>query len=263
MPIAIGDIHGCKKELEQLVSLLPPKRQLIFLGDYIDRGPDSKGVIDFLIALSKKRDCVFLSGNHELMLLDALEYAPLPIVDGALDGIRAEMGGTKFYTPIDQWLANGGDETLKSYGVRPGIWKLRPRAIRDIFLGPLQRKWLYDLKYGRKIGNAIFVHAGLNPAKDIQKQTISDVVWIRDKFFRAWEHWKDFDVYFGHTVTAQLGLPKQAIFQQGRLYGIDTGCVFGGYLTAVDSETHEIWQVPGPKPKIDPWRETLNHFDMD
>jgi serine/threonine protein phosphatase 1 len=89
MAIAIGDIHGCLEQLKQLIDKLPKDKQLVFLGDYIDRGPDSAGVISFLRALSTERDCVFLSGNHEDMML----------------------------SNQDLWLINGGYQALLSYGL--------------------------------------------------------------------------------------------------------------------------------------------------
>src|SRR3712207_4655927 len=95
--IAIGDIHGRLDRLNRLLFALPPDRPLVFLGDYIDRGPESRGVIERLIRLSRRRDCVLLCGNHEDMLLDAMCGA--------------------YEDAVSDWLRNGGDATLRSYGV--------------------------------------------------------------------------------------------------------------------------------------------------
>ena len=93
--VAIGDIHGCAETLKKLWDKLEPYEDYvhIFVGDYIDRGPDSKGVIDFLMDVKNERKTVFLRGNHELMLLHALQ-----------------RGSTR------NWLMNGGQSTLNSYG---------------------------------------------------------------------------------------------------------------------------------------------------
>lgn len=93
--LAIGDIHGCVKTLNKLLEKLNSYRDYtyIFVGDYIDRGPDSSGVIERLIEVQQQIDCIFLRGNHEQMLLDAYKWGDL-----------------------DLWLMNGGKSTLKSYG---------------------------------------------------------------------------------------------------------------------------------------------------
>lgn len=100
MLYAVGDIHGEVELLEELLEKLPSKKddRFVFVGDYVDRGSDSKGVVDLLIDFSKKRDCVFLLGNHESMFLDFI-------------GWKADE-----YFAGDAFLMNGGDRTLASYG---------------------------------------------------------------------------------------------------------------------------------------------------
>src|SRR5687768_12008634 len=121
-PIAIGDIHGRLDRLNRLLGTLPPDRKLVFLGDYIDRGPDSRGVIDRLLRLSRLRDCVLLCGNHEDMLLNAL--------DGAYEGADSD------------WLRNGGDATQRSYRVS-SLRRLAEELPEEhlAFLGGLHEHW--------------------------------------------------------------------------------------------------------------------------
>jgi len=99
MLYAVGDIHGRLEKLERLLAALPlqPEDRLVFLGDYVDRGPDSRGVVDRLIRVAAERPCVFLMGNHESMFLDFLGWQGAP------------------YFGSDVFLVNGGTETLVSY----------------------------------------------------------------------------------------------------------------------------------------------------
>ncbi|MGB9615341.1 MAG: metallophosphoesterase family protein, partial [Fervidobacterium sp.] len=112
---AISDLHGCLRPLEKLISEISPTQDdtLIFLGDYIDRGPDSKGVVDFLIGLSKITNCVFLRGNHEQMLLDVLD-------DGDLY----------------MWTINGAHATWRSYG-----------SLQQLLLNDLHIEFFKNTKY--------------------------------------------------------------------------------------------------------------------
>lgn len=110
MPIAIGDIHGCLNELERLVGMLPPTQELVFLGDYVDRGPQSAGVISYLEQLGRTRSCVMLRGNHEAMMNAAIK-----------DTDQASF-----------WFVNGGEATLDSFGQRAYQWQRLSLAEREI-----------------------------------------------------------------------------------------------------------------------------------
>ena len=164
---AIGDIHGERKLLEALIAELPLREadRLVFLGDYVDRGPDAHGVVEYLIELAHMRPCVFLCGNHESMFLDFLGWQ------------RDE------YFAGDAFLANGGDRTLASYGYfdvpdpDPSHFEL-PRAHRDFFR---------NLKLYHREGDYLFVHAGVGRRilreKDLgyalRKVESEDLLWDR------------------------------------------------------------------------------------
>jgi serine/threonine protein phosphatase 1 len=218
MAIAIGDIHGCLAPLRLLVERLPPHETLVFLGDYIDRGPYSSGVIRYLRKVAKDRPCRFLKGNHE----DLMERA---IADPQA---------------IEAWLINGGGATLTSYGVD---WREWSRAAgRGVFLAK-DRPFFDGLELYVEDADSIYVHAGLDPHEpDLTKQKPEVMMWVRERFFRNAALWKGKQVFFGHTPTRGMGLPATEIFHDRRLYGIDTGCVYGGALTAIDSRTREIFQ---------------------
>jgi serine/threonine protein phosphatase 1 len=223
MPIAIGDIHGCLEPLQALVAQLPAGEELVFLGDYVDRGPDSAGVIRYLKALATQRPCRFLMGNHEWLMLSA-------VVDSKA---------------INHWLANGGATTLESYGVNLGLWMRS--SDRGAFL-EADREFFSALPLYWQDERTIFVHAGIDiaiPEMDAQDPEV--LIWIRERFFLNGEHWKGKEVIFGHTPTQTMGLPAKRIYQSHRFHGIDTGCVYGGYLTALDSRTHALYQQPGPR----------------
>ena len=207
--LAVGDIHGCREALRELLDRVAPTEhdQLVFLGDYIDRGPDSAGVVDDLLALRDRLPrSVFLRGNHEQMLLDVLAGASLL-----------------------SFLANGGGQTIASYRTG-GAWP-PPVAHRAFFASLLP---LYT--------NAqfIFVHAGLRPGITLAEQSPDDLLWIRQDFLAAEVDWGK-TVVFGHTPLEQPLLTPDRI-------GLDTGCVYGGRLTCCEVNTRQIWQVGCKKP---------------
>lgn len=200
--VAIGDIHGCSQSLKALWDKLEPfsDASFIFIGDYIDRGPDSKGVVDFLLKAQNERNCIFLRGNHEQMLLDSFE-------------------SKRDYN----WLLNGGDTTLESYGVDGAD------QIPDDHL-----EFYINTKLYYQTDDYFFVHAGVPPHQPISKSIESEenhdfFLWGRDhidSFETPWEK----TVIFGHT-------PRPYPIQKKNMIGIDTGCVYEklgyGKLTAV------------------------------
>ncbi len=201
---AVGDIHGALHKLESLVAQCrghggreteggAPK--FVFVGDYIDRGPQSEGVIRYLIELARELPdrVVTLMGNHEAMLLG--------IIDGAIDQ--------------EDWLGQGGEETLQSYGVTDA---------RD--LPPEHVDWLRRLRLSYDDGRRFFVHAGVNPARPLDAQNEHDLMWIREPFL---SHRGDYGrlVVHGHTPIP-AGIPQ--LF--GNRLGLDTGAGYGRPLTA-------------------------------
>lgn len=215
---AIGDIHGHLDELNQLLDWIERdmeshdgKAHLVFLGDYIDRGPDTKGVIKRLRGKSlpgHKRH--FLKGNHEAVLLELL--------DGKTDNGNG-------------WLRYGGMEMLESYGVtRKEIVKRAgtlARLVEDV-VPKKHLDFLRALKPMIEIDDFLFVHAGIRPGRKIEKQKERDLLWIRNEFIRSdKDHGKV--VVHGHTIEVE---PRD---RRNRI-GLDTGCYAGGSLSAVRLE---------------------------
>ena len=201
--LAVGDIHGCRAALRELLDRVAPTEddQLVFLGDYIDRGPDSAGVVDDLLNLRDRLPgTVLLRGNHEQMLLDVLA------------GV----------SPLN-FLVNGGGQTIASYR-KGGGWP-PPLAHQAFFASLLP---LYAS------GDFIFVHAGLRPGIPLAEQSPDDLLWIREDFLTAEVDWGK-TVVFGHTPLEKPLLTPERI-------GLDTGCVYGGRLTCCDVLTGRCWQ---------------------
>jgi diadenosine tetraphosphatase ApaH/serine/threonine PP2A family protein phosphatase len=201
MIYAIGDIHGCLSHLMHLLDLVNPdleKNKLVFVGDYLDRGPQSSSVVDFIIDLKKKHNpenIICLMGNHERMFLNFLQG-------------QEEM----FF------ILNGGAATSVSYW--GNHWESRERL-----LPPEHHDFFATLKLYYETENYIFVHGGLRPGLPLAAQKEEDLLWIRREFIMS-----EFNfgrrVIFGHTpVRAPLVLPNKI--------GIDTGAVYGNKLTCV------------------------------
>jgi serine/threonine protein phosphatase 1 len=222
--VAIGDIHGCLSPLQTLLDKLAPNSDetLVFLGDYIDRGPDSKGVIDYLLVLKETHPCVFLMGNHEFMMLEYLDF-------GREEG----------------WAMNGGKSTLASYMLHD-----------EIHIPESHIDFLHNLVYYYDTEKYFFVHGGLKPTRSIVENlkllSPMDFVWERDHlnphhlFYEdyAWEK----TVVCGHT-------PRPEPILKDKLISIDTGCVYNyspelGRLTAIRLPSLEIVQVDNRSQKF-------------
>ena len=191
--LAIGDIHGCLAQLTKLMELVHPAAvdRIVFLGDYVDRGPDSAGVIDYLIEFAEAfPKTVFLRGNHEQMFLDYL------------DGLDPAM-----------FLMNGGRQTLDSYRDR-GMWPI-PSS---------HRRFLDSLRYYFESAQHIFVHAGLRPGIPLAGQTDFDMLWIRGEFIESNDDWGKTVVY-GHTPLKEPLLGDRRIgVDTGCVYGRQLTC---------------------------------------
>lgn len=196
----IGDIHGCLDMLERLMDKIdwrPGRDRLIFLGDYIDRGKNPKGVVDYILGLircSPHVEC--LVGNHEAIFLDYLDDR-----DRGL------------------FLINGGWRTLESYqGDRAKQGgPLVPPAHMDFY---------QSLKSFIELEDYYIVHAGFRPGVDLKEQSVEDMVWIRETFI-----YSEYDfgkrVIFGHTPFHQPLVMENKI-------GLDTGAVYGNKLTSLE-----------------------------
>ena len=201
--IAIGDIHGCVQTFDVLMEQLAPSEDdhLVFVGDYIDRGPDSRGVIERMLELNESYRCTFLRGNHEALMMDYL------------DGKDYSL-----------WRANGGTSTLQSYGGRG-----QQIDIPDEHVAFIRSTEIYY-----ETDDFFFVHAGLKPQLSIQENLSrfgEDVfLWERGHLHAAELAWEK-TVVCGHT-------PQPQPINRDRLVVIDTGCVYYqhaqfGRLTAV------------------------------
>ncbi len=219
---AIGDIHGRADLLRDLIKRIEAdaatqphlKVRVVALGDYVDRGADSKGVIEILARLAGQGgdQMTALKGNHEEALLNFL--------DDPADG--------------SAWAEHGGRETLASYGVTPprsrgdiDAWV----AARDAFAAAIPEhhlSFLKNLQLFATVGDYVFVHAGLRPGTPLEHQVERDLLWIRQEFLDA-EPWNEQVVVHGHTPMAE------PVERPGRI-GVDTGAYATGILTALRLE---------------------------
>lgn len=219
---AVGDIHG---RADLLVKLLDELRAdvekggfegrpiLVFLGDYVDRGFQSKDVIDVLLGSSLSPfETYFLKGNHEAAMLQFLRDPSI--------GPR--------------WAEFGGVETLVSYGVRPprartsaDEWALASQTLNDV-LPPDHLHFLTNLDLSVRIGDYVFVHAGVRPGVPLDQQTEYDLLWIRDEFLSDRRPLGAVIVH-GHTPTSKP-------HKDSRRIGVDTGAYLSGRLTAARFE---------------------------
>ncbi|MCA9771946.1 MAG: metallophosphoesterase [Myxococcales bacterium] len=212
---AIGDIHGCLDKLKRLLEKMrySAAESIVFIGDYIDRGPQSAEVIDYLIELRQANPFLqFLRGNHEDLFFDWLqrrnEFWPVP-------SIISYSG--------EVWLMNGGKETIASYEAR------YPNA--PAFIPEHQVSFFERLQLKVETRDYIFVHAGMRSDREAPK----DMLWIRDTFHQRTTE-LDKVVVFGHTPFPEPLVHDDKI-------GIDTGACYGGKLTAVRLPARTFVQV--------------------
>jgi serine/threonine protein phosphatase 1 len=212
----IGDIHGCLDELRCLIEGLPLESgdRLVFLGDYIDRGPDSKGVVTYVLELQKRNDLelVFLKGNHEDMFMAYL-------------GLPGEHG--------DMFLYNGGAATLNSYGINS------KNASLDEINDQIPRRhfeFFENLKAYFVMEPFLCVHAGIHPFKRWEDQTETELLWIRNEFIYN-SHGLPYTVLFGHTPQPSV------LFDLPYKVGLDTGLVFGNRLSCLEVTEKVLFQV--------------------
>ena len=214
---AIGDIHGCLDQLDDLhrqiagdLAARPAQAvTIIHLGDYLDRGPDSAGVLARIQRPfpSAAAVVVNLAGNHEELFL------------AALDGERGA---------VELWMDNGGVPSLASWGVPP---RTRPRDWRK-FIPAAQIDALRGLALCHAAGGYFFVHAGIRPNLPLAEQTRADMLWIRNPFL-TWDGTLPAVVVHGHT-------PEDRVCIRANRIGIDTGAVFGGDLTCLVLEADRL-----------------------
>jgi serine/threonine protein phosphatase 1 len=205
----VGDIHGCFDKLCALMGKIPinyAQDQLIFIGDYIDRGQSSVDVVDYLMGFKKRvPGTLFLKGNHEDMLQNYLD------------------GSDRF-----TYMLNGGQRTLDEYLKRSNNAKAFPIPSEHL-------EFFNSLHLYYQTEDYIFVHAGLREKVPLESQEKTDLLWIRDEFIHS-----DFNfgkrVIFGHTPF------KEPLLQSNKI-GIDTGAVYGNRLTCVQLPEMEFFSA--------------------
>jgi len=213
---AVGDVHGRADLLSEIFARIdqdcrayPTKNPLqIYLGDYIDRGPHSREVIDLLIMRQQKHDVVCLKGNHEAL---ALQFLSDPEI-------------------LPQWKSLGGDATLRSYGISSGrgddTRSQREAAIAfHQALSEKHRAFMEGLVLSHTCGDFFFVHAGVRPGVSLDKQSPYDLLWIREEFLLCEEDFGKVVVH-GHTPVGKPDIQPNRI-------NIDTGAYATGRLTCV------------------------------
>jgi len=216
---AIGDIHGCKASLAALLKQINPDPRhdsVIILGDFINRGPDSRGTIDLLLALRESyRNFIVLRGNHEQMFLDYLT--------GHDQKLFLRVGGREMLTSYDAAPLSSNDLLCD-----PAAW-----------LPPSHRSLLADLSSFYENEHGIYVHAGLQPGVHLAQQSQQWLLWAREDFIDS-SHDFGKPVIFGHTpFSSPLVMPNKI--------GIDTGAVYGGRLTCLILPEQEFVSVPGKR----------------
>jgi serine/threonine protein phosphatase 1 len=209
----IGDLHGCVEEIDRMLDAcdLDASDTVVCLGDYVDRGQDSKGVIDRLLRLRREGPrCVFLKGNHEDMFL-------------------AYLGRPGMYG--DAFLFNGGGATLHSYGLEG----FPPAVVAERML-PDHLEFLLSLRLMYECGEYLCVHAGVAPDRPLDMQEPEDLLWIRDAFIVN-PHPFPCTVLFGHTPHREVlvDLPYKI--------GLDTGLVYWNKLSCLELSTMRLSQI--------------------
>lgn len=230
---AIGDIHGCLDQLSTLLERVirdnearPPVERvyIVTVGDLIDRGPDSKGVIDLLMARPMpSASFVFLMGNHEELFLQILDGD-----DSALP----------------HWLEFGGFECALSYGADPDRLVGRDGGVELRACVPAHHAaFVRSFGDGFRFGDYLIVHAGIRPGRSIDQQRVADMRWIRREFLESKDD-HGMVIVHGHTI---FGEPSE---QPNRI-GIDTGAYASGRLTAIGLEGTERWFLSADGPPAD------------
>lgn len=206
--LAIGDIHGCRIALEKLLETIQPGPDdiVVTLGDYVDRGPDSRGAIDLLVDLGKQTRLVGLLGNHEEMMLAVIR-------DGQ---------------PYHGWIRHGGVETLDSYGFDGNL----------DFLPPEHEAFFDSLGDYFEMDGFFFTHAAYDPDVPLDSQSPDMLRWYSLTEGLPAPHFGGKTAIVGHTANRD-----GEIMDVGHLVCIDTYCYGGGWLTAMDVRTRECWQA--------------------
>lgn len=228
----VGDVHAqCELLLDLMKAVeqdnagrAPADLQLIFLGDYIDRGLQSAQLLGILTKASQFENAVFLRGNHEQLLLD--------VHGGSIESAMI-------------WPKIGGASTLSSFGVDIGSFDLSdPIDVIEATQRAIPAEviaWLSSLPLSYQLGDYYFVHAGVRPGVPLENQSERDQLWIRDEFTKS-PRFHGATIVHGHTVN-----PQGPSIAENRI-GLDTGAYKTGRLTALGLEGEERWCIEVFKP---------------
>ncbi|UPK33908.1 metallophosphoesterase [Bradyrhizobium sp. 186] len=222
---AMSDIHGCAHLLEQMLRVIdadiansrPGYAIEVFMGDYIDRGPDTRSTLDILVERSRRGNAVFLKGNHEAFLVRVFEEPSL----------------------FEDWIRIGGAQTLMSYGLAPPDLKRDDPVsiLRDLIraMPGEHLEFLDDLRLSYTCGDFFFVHAGVRPGVALAEQRESDLLWIREEFLRSQEQFGKYIVH-GHTPVRTAEILANRV-------NIDTGAYATGNLTLMSIQGSRMLAV--------------------
>lgn len=228
--LAISDIHGELDKFERLLALVNYNKdqdQLLLLGDYVDRGPQSRGVLDKVLEL-KNEGAIALIGNHEKMMMDAFHGDPMN---------------------LKRWFYNGGIKTLQNYGYEiekddAKYWYTTDEIPDPLYINEEIRPHIEVLKtfpYYFETNTHIFVHAGVHPETPLATTEPHTLVWIRDEFHQGYTGKKT--VVFGHTPTKHLHQSNEVYFGDNNIIGIDGGCAYGGRLYCYEVRSSEVFYI--------------------
>lgn len=246
---AIGDVHGRLDLLEPLVEGILADAaegpaggtEVVFLGDYVDRGPDSRGVLKYLARLRERPGVRwrFLKGNHEEAMLQFLEdptFGP-------------------------EWCRYGGGATLRSYGLnepqithRPESWKTLSQDL-DHKVSPEERDFLETLELSAVAGDYFFAHAGARPGQTLENQLAHDLLWVRRSFLDS-DHVFAKIVVHGHT-------PTSAVHSDHRRIGVDTKAYESGVLSALRLKSDRRSVLQAALPAGSDGEPALSRFPLD
>lgn len=233
--LAVGDIHGMYQKLLSLmdqVQFNPAEDLLVFLGDYIDRGPQSLECLDYVMDLCKQfpERVIPLLGNHEAMCLNYYDYELHK--RSLMDNFGKQM--------VLVWLDNGGTDTHRQFQ------KLKRSELQK------RLRWIRMLSNHYQVGDYYFCHAGIQPFIPLDKQRESDLIWIRYCFYDFYDG-RNGTIVVGHMPTLYLKRkywldsvlrPVKPMFLKNNIILCDTGaCIDGGKLSCVDVLSKKFWQA--------------------
>ncbi len=220
----IGDIHGCLETFRAMVEeilRLEKNDALFLLGDYIDRGPDPKGVIDYIIDLQKHAYPIHpIMGNHEFMLIKSLEEPRY----------------------FDLWQMNGCTSTLSSFGIKEEELSERESAFQ---IPENYIRFFTELPYFKETEGYFIVHAGVPPGITNPEQDPETILWTRAETYNE-DILKGRIMVHGHTPVPEHDIRKRVTDPRARVYNLDAGCVYSfhpglGNLAALDLDSHKLY----------------------